>query len=234
MRMSCNGCRALRKACGEDCAIKPCLKWIKSPESQAHTTLFLAKFYGRAGLLNLLNSGAASERPAIFRSLLYEACGRIINPVYGSVGLLHTGQWQRCQSAVESILRGVPIAPFMSRASDVGSRAFHDIRHIPKDGGLIPPGFGNGKKTKKARARSKREGVETKGPLIELDQQELTRTNSHQSSLSHQSNGRDDSKRALDGETKSAAAEIRADEPGDWLELTLGVQPIKRRRCDGI
>ncbi|KAI4375456.1 hypothetical protein MLD38_013322 [Melastoma candidum] len=233
MRTSCNGCRALRKACGEDCAIKPSLKWIKSPESQVHTTLFLAKFYGRAGLLNLLNSGADTERPAIFRSLLYEACGRIINPVYGSVGLLHSGQWQRCQSAVEAILRGVPITSFALRASDVNSRMLHDIRHVPKYGGLIPPGFGNAKKVKKARAWTKRAGVKTKGRLIELDQLELTGTNSHQSSLSHQSNGRDDATRTLDGESKSASAEIGAEKLEDALELTLGFQPIKRVRYDG-
>ena len=56
MRMSCNGCRVLRKGCGENCSIRPCLQWIKSPESQANATVFLAKFYGRAGLMNLINA----------------------------------------------------------------------------------------------------------------------------------------------------------------------------------
>ncbi|XP_020088069.1 LOW QUALITY PROTEIN: LOB domain-containing protein 41-like [Ananas comosus] len=100
MRMSCNGCRVLRKGCSEACSIRPCLQWIRSPDSQANATVFLAKFYGRAGLINLLNAGPDHLRPGIFRSLLYEACGRILNPIYGSVGLLWSGSWQLCQEAV--------------------------------------------------------------------------------------------------------------------------------------
>ncbi|CAL9138911.1 unnamed protein product [Musa acuminata var. zebrina] len=105
--MSCNGCRVLRKGCRDGCTIRPCLQWIKSPEAQANATLFLAKFYGRAGLLNLMDAGPQNLRPGIyihlypctsatplfFRSLLYEACGRIINPIYGAAGLLCSGTW---------------------------------------------------------------------------------------------------------------------------------------------
>jgi hypothetical protein len=43
---------------------------------------------------------------ALFQSLLYEACGRTVNPVFGSVGLLWSGNWQTCQAAVETVLRG--------------------------------------------------------------------------------------------------------------------------------
>lgn len=43
---------------------------------------------------------------ALFQSLLFEACGRTVNPVNGAVGLLWTGNWHVCQSAVETILRG--------------------------------------------------------------------------------------------------------------------------------
>lgn len=63
MRMSCNGCRVLRKGCSENCSIRPCLQWIKNPESQANATVFLAKFYGRAGLMNLVNAGPEHLRP---------------------------------------------------------------------------------------------------------------------------------------------------------------------------
>lgn len=106
MRMSCNGCRVLRKGCSESCALRPCLQWIRSAESQANATIFLAKFYGRSGLMKLLNSGAEHLKPIIFRSLLYEACGRIANPIYGSVGLHWSGNWHICQAAVESVLNG--------------------------------------------------------------------------------------------------------------------------------
>lgn len=79
---------------------------------------------------------------AIFRSLLYEACGRIINPIYGSVGLLWSGNWAQCQSAVDSVLKGT--SQFMQAPSSdlttgpaqlaIPSSLKHscDIRHIKK------------------------------------------------------------------------------------------------------
>uniref|UniRef100_A0A0E0MQX6 LOB domain-containing protein n=1 Tax=Oryza rufipogon TaxID=4529 RepID=A0A0E0MQX6_ORYRU len=130
MRMSCNGCRVLRKGCSDNCAIRPCLQWIRSPDAQANATVFLAKFYGRAGLINLITAGPEHVRPAIFRSLLYEACGRMLNPVYGSVGLLWSGNWQLCQSAVESVLRGMPIAQPPPSATAVPPLPTCDIRHV--------------------------------------------------------------------------------------------------------
>ncbi|XP_058087995.1 LOB domain-containing protein 41-like [Magnolia sinica] len=135
MRMSCNGCRVLRKGCSENCSIRPCLQWIKNPESQANATVFLAKFYGRAGLMNLINAGPEHLRPAIFRSLLYEACGRIVNPIYGSVGLLWSGSWQLCQAAVEAVLKGAPIMPIPSEtaASPSPPMKAYDIRHVSKE-----------------------------------------------------------------------------------------------------
>jgi hypothetical protein len=133
MRMSCNGCRVLRKGCTEGCTIRPSLEWIESPEAQANATVFLAKFYGRAGLLNLL---AAGPGPALFRSLLYEACGRMANPVYGSVGLLCSGQWEACQAAVEAVLKGHRIVQ-LSTSNDAGQAtpplSAYDIRHVAKD-----------------------------------------------------------------------------------------------------
>ncbi|KAF2585314.1 hypothetical protein F2Q70_00036079 [Brassica cretica] len=110
--MSCNGCRVLRKGCSENCILRPCIQWIESAEAQGHATVFVAKFFGRA---------------ALFQSLLYEACGRTVNPVNDAVGLLPTGNWNICQAAVETVLRG-------------GS-----LRHIPelltRDGGFPSPTF---------------------------------------------------------------------------------------------
>ncbi|KAJ6795769.1 putative LOB domain-containing protein 40 [Iris pallida] len=136
MKLSCNGCRVLRKGCSDSCTIRPCLQWIKSPESQANATVFLAKFYGRAGLLNLINGGPDHLRPVIFRSLLYEACGRVVNPIYGSVGLLCSGSWHLCQAAVEAVLSGAPVAQIPSEtaaAAPVLHLKDYDIRHVGKD-----------------------------------------------------------------------------------------------------
>jgi len=48
---------------------------------------------------------------ALFQSLLYEACGRTVNPVTGAVGLLWTGNWHVCQAAVDTVLRGGTLRP---------------------------------------------------------------------------------------------------------------------------
>lgn len=48
---------------------------------------------------------------AMFRSLLFEACGRTVNPINGAVGLLSTGNWQVCQNAVSTVLGGGTLHP---------------------------------------------------------------------------------------------------------------------------
>ncbi|XP_023528698.1 LOB domain-containing protein 41 [Cucurbita pepo subsp. pepo] len=200
MRMSCNGCRVLRKGCSENCSIRPCLHWIKSPDSQANATVFLAKFYGRAGLMNLINAGPDHLRPAIFRSLLYEACGRIVNPIYGSVGLLWSGSWQLCQAAVEAVLKGAPITPINSEAAATGDGPplkAYDIRHVSKDENSAASIDGGVNRRVKTRCRFKRSAVKTKackGISSTVDEStrrlcsiELNRSSSGESSLSHQS-----------------------------------------------
>lgn len=68
--------------------------------------MFVAKFFGRAGLMGFINAVPETQRRALFQSLLYEACGRTVNPVFGAVGLLWAGNWQVCQAAVETVLKG--------------------------------------------------------------------------------------------------------------------------------
>lgn len=109
--MSCNGCRVLRKGCSETCILRPCLQWIESPEAQGHATVFVAKFFGRAGLMSFISAVPENQRPALFQSLLFEACGRTVNPVNGAVGLLWTGNWHVCQASVETVLRGGTLRP---------------------------------------------------------------------------------------------------------------------------
>ncbi|KAD3066397.1 hypothetical protein R6Q59_019423 [Mikania micrantha] len=104
--MSCNGCRVLRKGCNENCVLRQSLTSIRTAQAQANATLFVAKFFGRAGLLSFLSDVPHNQRPALFQSLLFEACGRTVNPVNGAIGLLSTGNWHLCQSAVATVLRG--------------------------------------------------------------------------------------------------------------------------------
>ncbi|KAF8070838.1 hypothetical protein N665_1130s0015 [Sinapis alba] len=112
--MSCNGCRVLRKGCSETCILRPCLQWIESAEAQGHATVFVAKFFGRAGLMSFISAVPEPNRPALFQSLLFEACGRTVNPVNGAVGMLWTGNWHVCQAAVETVLRGGTLRPILS------------------------------------------------------------------------------------------------------------------------
>ncbi|XP_027077434.1 LOB domain-containing protein 41-like [Coffea arabica] len=226
MRMSCNGCRVLRKGCSENCSIKPCLQWIKSPESQANATVFLAKFYGRAGLMNLINAGPEHLRPAIFRSLLYEACGRIVNPIYGSVGLLWSGNWQLCQNAVEAVLEGAPVSQIESEAAETNNGPplkACDIRHVNKNeksegsGGLHRVRTG----CRFKRSAVNKPKVVAKGWVGSGDDEsaheEGNRSTSHESSLSHQS----EAARNVEGEsqdTESLASEETGEAEAGALE----------------
>ncbi|KAL7131640.1 hypothetical protein ABFS83_12G018100 [Erythranthe nasuta] len=109
--MSCNGCRVLRKGCSDTCILRTCLQWIDTADSQGHATVFVAKFFGRAGLMSFISAVPENQRPALFQSLLFEAAGRTVNPVNGAVGLLWTGNWHVCQTAVETVLRGGALKP---------------------------------------------------------------------------------------------------------------------------
>ncbi|CAH1413515.1 unnamed protein product [Lactuca virosa] len=247
MRMSCNGCRVLRKGCSDDCSIRPCLQWIKDPESQGNATVFLAKFYGRAGLMNLINAGPEHLRPAIFRSLLYEACGRIVNPIYGSVGLLWSGRWQLCQDAVEAVLKGSPIVQISSDTEEPNNGPplkAYDIRHISKDENS---GGSNELHRIRTRCRFKRSGSKGKAKTNRVcvgssDHEESghdevnNRSSSHESTLSHQS----EAAHVVEGESHetaeeslvsvetaegSAAAPTMQDKKDEIeLELTLGFE----------
>ncbi|KAL4317763.1 hypothetical protein GQ457_18G021130 [Hibiscus cannabinus] len=123
-----------------NCKTQSVTPGFQSPDSQANATLFLAKFYGRAGLLNLIEAGPENLRPAIFRSLLYEACGRVVNPVYGSVGMLYSGNWVECQAAVDAVLRGSQITqtspppppPESFSQQPISPLKTYDIRHVFK------------------------------------------------------------------------------------------------------
>ncbi|CAL5357427.1 unnamed protein product [Camellia sinensis] len=69
-------------------------------------SVLVKTFFGRAGLMSFISSVPPNQRPSLFQSLLFEACGRTVKPVNGAVGLLWTGNWHLCQAAVQTVLRG--------------------------------------------------------------------------------------------------------------------------------
>ncbi|XVF01376.1 hypothetical protein REPUB_Repub04eG0082900 [Reevesia pubescens] len=133
--MSCNGCRVLRKGCSEDCMLRQSLQCIDNPQAQANATVFVAKFFGRAGLMSFLSSVPQPQRPALFQSLLFEAVGRAVNPVSGAVGLLWTGNWNVCQSAVQTVLRGGTLQPLPEVSGRVSGSDFDDVSETVGGGG---------------------------------------------------------------------------------------------------
>ncbi|KAF9621219.1 hypothetical protein IFM89_016713 [Coptis chinensis] len=128
--MSCNGCRVLRKGCSESCILRPCLQWIESPEAQGHATVFVAKFFGRAGLMSFISAVPETQRPALFQSLLFEACGRTVNPVNGAVGLLWTGNWNICQASVDTVLRGGTLRPMTEFVGGILMQDSDDVSEV--------------------------------------------------------------------------------------------------------
>ncbi|KAI4347180.1 hypothetical protein L6164_008015 [Bauhinia variegata] len=242
MRLSCNGCRVLRKGCTADCPIRPCLQWIKSSESQSNATLFLAKFYGRAGLLNLINAGTPHLRPVIYKSLLYEACGRLVNPIFGSAGLLSSGSWNLCQAAVEAVLRGEPITQVSSESAFDGASPLLkacDIRHVAKKGNSRVSDKLHKVKSQRQfkRATEKPKPQFQVEPAAELTVQsgnEFDKSVSHDSELSeHRSqggsvSGEADSSSVETVEASLAKRDRRSEEDSDLeLDLTLGWGPLR-------
>ncbi|KAL9417724.1 hypothetical protein AB3S75_040669 [Citrus x aurantiifolia] len=142
INMSCNGCRVLRKGCSENCMLRQSIQWIGTPQAQANATVFVAKFFGRAGLMSFISAVPETQRPSLFQSLLYEAVGRTVNPVSGAVGLLWTGNWNVCQSAVERVLCGGALqplpCPLAPELDDVSESAVNCTNNSPKDV-ITPP-----------------------------------------------------------------------------------------------
>ncbi|CAI0466382.1 unnamed protein product [Linum tenue] len=107
--MSCNGCRVLRKGCGENCVLRSLVRWIPTPQAHHLAPRFISFFFFRSNCIFQFRSTLGLtilKFAAIFQSLLFEACGRTVNPVNGAVGLLSSGNWRLCQDAVETVLAG--------------------------------------------------------------------------------------------------------------------------------
>jgi hypothetical protein len=54
----------LLTGCSDACVLRPSLQWIDGgAEAQGHATAFVAKFFGRAGLMSLLTAVPEPQRP---------------------------------------------------------------------------------------------------------------------------------------------------------------------------
>ncbi|KAK7314552.1 hypothetical protein VNO77_33078 [Canavalia gladiata] len=230
MRLSCNGCRVLRRGCCPNCPIRTSLNWIKSPLSQSNATLFLAKFYGRQALFNLLTTAPSHLQPAVFKSLLYEACGRMVNPVFGSTGLLSTGNWHLCEAAVEAVLNGAPIQQAPSDGSVSLQFQDCDIRHVAKSGKSS-----GSEGLDKVRSRTSQFKRRATKPKVESVVAGLARFESEldgsvsRDSGSGSGSGLSEHKSVGDSNSVESAEPIPTDDGQMELELTLGWGSVKTR-----
>lgn len=142
---------------------------------------------------------------AVFKSLLYEACGRIVNPVFGSTGLLSTGSWHLCEAAVKAVLSGAPIQQALDGAVSLHLQSC-DIRHVAKSG----KSCGSGQ-----TRRFKRRAGELMKPKVDDSV-------SRDSGFGVSDHGSSDVVEA-DSNSRSVDEELE-------LELTLGWGPLKRSR----
>lgn len=171
-----------------------------------------------------------------------------MNPIYGSVGLMWSGSWQLCQNAVEAVLKGAPITQIASDVAEAKNgpplKAF-DIRHVNKDDALSGS---NDLHRVRTRCRFKRSASKAKrsrvwaGSIEESRNDEVIRSPSHESSLSHQSMTAEpvvermslESDGLGSAETPESEAdhgvgvERLSDNDEIELDLTLGFEPIKR------
>lgn len=176
---------------------------------------------------------------AVFKSLLYEACGWMVNPVFGSTGLLSSGNWHLCEAAVKAVLNGAPIqqAP-LGGAASLQLEAC-DIRHVAKsdkscDSDTLHKVKSRTTKVKSRTTKFKRRAVKPRveSVVAELAESEL---DGH-GSMSHDSGSgvtRMSENKIVGGEADSDSVQsvgpARADGEEMELQLTLGWGPLKRQ-----
>nr|GMD21136.1 LOB domain-containing protein 40-like [Ipomoea batatas] len=169
-------------------------------------------------------ASSTSSMPAPITSA--PACGRIINPIYGSVGLMWAGNWDRCQEAVEAVLRGSEIMQVNIEDGGGGSAAEShpimpfkgcDIRHLSKEssGGVH-----------RVRSRNRITGWAGAGGCETAESVGLERAPSHGSS------SLETVEPALVNRDNPVSASIRTADRGSddelLLDLTLGFNSVER------
>jgi len=66
--------------------LRHCLQWIENPQAQAHATLFVAKFFGRAALMSFLSSVPANQRSGMQCNPIYACMKNSYQGIYGING----------------------------------------------------------------------------------------------------------------------------------------------------
>lgn len=159
-----------------------------------------------------------------------------MNPIYGSVGLLWSGNWQLCQAAVEAVLKGEPIKEIATDAATNGQGPpfkVYDIRHNSKDENSAAKDTVSADLKRAKTRRAKRDSAVVKS--AESEGKSGGGEASHESSLSHQSEIVAAAHEGDSKESKSNVSEVMTFSPppdqgsGEIkLDLTLGLEPVSR------
>jgi hypothetical protein len=183
---------------------------------------------------------------------MYEACGRIVNPIYGSVGLLWSGSWPMVEAAVEAVLKGAPIVSISSEAAAAAPvpHPTYDIRHVSKTGADAELHKVN-KTTRTRFKRTAKPGRVNPFPPPQAENEPELTQDSSDSNPAEPMCSEGQHEESVD--TVEAASHVSQGEPGPaveceemGLDLTLGFgvqstrrdasqvqsEPTNRNRCD--
>lgn len=180
-----------------------------------------------------------------------------MNPIYGSTGLLWSGNWHLCQAAVEAVLSGSPISQVSAdSAACTMSPPLKacDIRHVSKDENSAGSAARDLHRVRSSKDKFKRAGV--KPPKVRAESPDVDNAARVMWSWSHKedeevvgSPSRDSgvsqhveppSRGGECGDADSASVGtveeslVKPGEPADGsdveLELTLGFEPVLSRQ----
>lgn len=165
----------------------------------------------------------------------------MVNPIYGSVGLLWSGSWPLVEAAVDAVLKGAPIDSIPSETAAAGPvpHPTYDIRHVSKTGGADAELH---KVNKTTRTRFKRTGksgkVNPSPPSHTENEPELTHDSSDPNPIEPMCCG--GAQREASVDTVEAGSHVSQGEPGQavecedvGLDLTLGFGFQTARRDAG-
>ena len=169
--------------------------------------------------------------------MLYEACGRMVNPIFGSTGLLSTGNWHLCEAAAKAVLSGAPIQQHLLDGAESLQFEACDIRHVAKSHKSCGPDALHRVKPRTGKFKRRAAKLKVNSTVAELAESELD----GQGSLSHDSASgltRTSENKIVGGEADSSCSEnvvepAAANDGEIELQLTLGWGPVKRSttRC---
>lgn len=170
-----------------------------------------------------------------------------MNPIYGSAGLLWSGNWQLCQAAVEAVLGGAPItklSPDSAACTMSPSLKACDIRHVSKEENSgAGAGEAGSRDLHKVKSRGRFKRVAAGKPKQRAgspdvdDAARVMWSWSHKEGSPSRESGLSQHAEEQSGDANCASVETvetslaKAEEESDVeLELTLGWEPMSRHR----